>query len=172
MVLVGRSWPFVLVVCLAWLCVGLPFRDANAQGDRVQSVVTSKAFAKRFHDYFERTARRPIGQLNAYLESAVEDVFLDASQLSPTPLTAEVRHFQDVLLEDLQDQLCRGRPPALPQVEDLKLVIVRSISKAARASSVDVKAGSYGRIAGIVANIVEQTAGHGLCQNRSFSDLE
>lgn len=172
MTLLQRSRPVVIRSCLAWLGLALVCCHANAQPGPLQSTIESDAFAKRFQAYIERTEGRPIGTLNAYLASAIEDAFLDPSQVSQKSLVAEIRHFQDVLLADLKAQLCGQTLSAVPPTAELKVIIVRSTFNAARASSVEVSAGTTGRITGIVANIVRQTVLDGFCQSAAFSDLE
>jgi hypothetical protein len=134
--------------------------------------VGSTAFAKRYQAYAARTANRPVDLLNASLDSTVENVFLDASQVSPTALTAEVRHFKNVLFKTLQAQLCRDGSLKVQPEDELKFILVHSSVSAAKASAVDPSPSDHGRIAGIVANIIAQTKSRGFCRRRSFSDLE
>lgn len=170
----GSAKPTLLITasCL-WLLGACLFAvNLNAWGASAQAVVESLDFAKRYQAYTERTANRPVDQLNAYLDSGVEDVFLDGSKVSPAALTAEVRYFKKVLFKELQLQLCRNGSPQVPSQEGLKLGIVRSSDSAARASAVNISYSNHGRIAGIVANIIQQTKNRGFCRRRSFSDLE
>jgi hypothetical protein len=140
--------------------------------DAVRTVVDSPEFKERFADYLKRTEGRDVDQLNAYLDSAVEDLLLDAAQISPSALSAEIRHFGGALLADLQAQLCGPPPAKLPQDRELEVTLVRGIAAAAAASSLRVSPRAHGRMGGIVANVLGAADGAALCRAVSFSDLE
>lgn len=158
----------VLVVAVGSVMPGVAGTAAASTVDRLLGDPT---FGKSYRKYSAKTAKLPIRTLNHYLDSAIEDVFLNSSSIAQTDLTAEVRDFRRTLWGALHRQRCGGG-----QSEAAGGRLANQVAQALTVTAGEVgilpTPHAYGRLTGITENILGQVGPDRVCRSGSFSELE